>query len=232
MEGLEKLKSSLFDLTLCDFLMPIMDGLDCVQQYRDWEKYHRPWISQRIVGMSAHATPGDVEKGLKVGMDDFRNKPVTFKSLSELIQCEQQKEMSNRLDEMELREASMRNLENRNKQNSATPSLIDGRPCTCLIIAPKREEEHIKLLEETIKSWGWQSATAGTDGDALTWLKMRMWDLVLVDEAFAPAIVSFREWESKKRKKHQRRVNLMTDVVDATMAHHIEVGWSRYFSGA
>jgi two-component system response regulator VanR len=33
MEGLKELQGSLFDLTLCDFLvMPVMDGLDCVQK--------------------------------------------------------------------------------------------------------------------------------------------------------------------------------------------------------
>lgn len=46
MEGLQKMQRYTFDLVFCDFLMPIMDGLDCVQQYRDWEKKHRPWFQQ------------------------------------------------------------------------------------------------------------------------------------------------------------------------------------------
>ena len=46
MEGFKKLKSTVFDLVLCDFLMPVMDGLDCVKQYRDWEEQHRPWFRQ------------------------------------------------------------------------------------------------------------------------------------------------------------------------------------------
>ncbi|KAL3907827.1 MAG: hypothetical protein SGARI_003350 [Bacillariaceae sp.] len=131
MEGLEKLKSNLFDLTLCDFLMPIMDGLDCVQQYRDWEKYHRPWISQRIVGISAHATSGDIEKGLKLGMDDYKNKPVTFKILSELINCDKQIEISSQLDEIEKREALARNANadsEKPKKSKQNVSQINGRP--------------------------------------------------------------------------------------------------------
>ncbi|KAL3914936.1 MAG: hypothetical protein SGILL_005878 [Bacillariaceae sp.] len=223
MEGLEKLKSTLFDLTLCDFLMPVMDGLDCVQQYRDWEKYHRPWISQRIVGISAHATPGDIEKGLKVGMDDYKNKPVTIKILSELIKCDQQVEISNRLDEIERREALARNADSGEEMKSAKNiSKINGRPCTCLVIAPKSDEEHIKLMQDVIKSLGWQSTTASTEGEALTWLKMRMWDLVLVDDAFAPSIATFREWEAKRRKTAQHRITLMTETVDATMARQTQ----------
>lgn len=223
MEGLEKLKSSLFDLTLCDFLMPIMDGLDCVQQYRDWEKYHRPWIRQRIVGISAHATSGDVERGMKVGMDDYRNKPVTFKVLSELIECKEQLEMSNRLDEVERRETSMRNTaegDSATNSESRTATLLNGRPCTCLVITPKSEDEHSKLMQHLIKSAGWQSTVACSEEEALTWLKMRMWDLVLVDEAFSTSISAFREWESKKRKTPQKSVTLMTETVDVCMARH------------
>ena len=46
MEGFKKLKSTFFDVALCDFLMPVMDGLDCVKQYRDWEEQHRSWFRQ------------------------------------------------------------------------------------------------------------------------------------------------------------------------------------------
>lgn len=81
MEGLEKLKQCVFDVTLCDFLMPCMDGLDCVRQYREWESVHRPSVRQFIIGMSAHANERDVSRGLKEGMNDFKPKPITGKVL-------------------------------------------------------------------------------------------------------------------------------------------------------
>ena len=46
MIGLQCLKSKCYDLVFCDFLMPIMDGLDCVNQFRTWEKNHRPDFKQ------------------------------------------------------------------------------------------------------------------------------------------------------------------------------------------
>ena len=46
MEGLNEMKAAVFDVVFCDFLMPIMDGLDCVKQYREWEAKHRPWFQQ------------------------------------------------------------------------------------------------------------------------------------------------------------------------------------------
>jgi len=46
MVGLLCMKSKAFDIVLCDFLMPIMDGLDCVKQFRAWEVDHRSWFRQ------------------------------------------------------------------------------------------------------------------------------------------------------------------------------------------
>ena len=76
MEGLKELKQTVYDVSLCDFLMPNMDGLDCVQQYRKWEEENRPSFRQYIVGISAHAGHKDIEKGLEIGMNDFYAKPV------------------------------------------------------------------------------------------------------------------------------------------------------------
>ena len=219
MQGMEKLKNRLYDLTLVDFLMPIMDGLDCIQQYRRWEKYHRPWFSQRLIGISAHASQSDVEKGLKIGMDDYRAKPVTFKVLSDLIECDKQIDMSRRLDEIERRDALIKNSKKGsiNDEQVGKPKVshvIDGRACTLLIIAPKGQADHTKLVRDVVKESGWQTTIALTEGESLVWLKMRTWDLVLLDEAFAPLIIDFREWESKKRQNLQERVTLMVDNVE------------------
>lgn len=213
MIGLEKLKSTLFDVSLLDFLMPIMDGLDCLQQYRDWEKYHRPWITQRIVGISAHATKEDVERGLKIGMDDYRSKPIGLKVLSDLIECDKQKDVSRFLDEFEKREALIKS-EGKAPAEVKKPRkkhVIDGRACTLLMISPRSEEEHTKQMQDVIKNSGWQTTTASTEREALVWLKMRTWDLVLVDEILSPVISDFREWESKKRQNRQERITLMTE---------------------
>jgi len=213
MQGLEKLKSSLFDITFVDFLMPVMDGLDCMQQYREWEKMHRPWISQRLIGISAHASQEDVERGLKLGMDDYRAKPITAKVLSNLLESDKQVEMSRHLDEIEKREAVFKGTgdgsNGKESKKRKRKHAINGRACTLLMISPKSEQEQTKLMQETIKESGWQTTTASTEREALVWLKMRTWDLVLVDDAFGPVIGDFRKWESKKRQNQQERITLM-----------------------
>jgi CheY-like chemotaxis protein len=85
LEGLNMLKQANFDLTLCDFLMPVMDGLDCVKQYRAWEKTRRPSFHQVIIGISAHANVNDQGQGNAAGMDLFLAKPVTISMLRELV---------------------------------------------------------------------------------------------------------------------------------------------------
>mmetsp|Transcript_1322 Transcript_1322/g.2729 ORF Transcript_1322/g.2729 Transcript_1322/m.2729 type:complete len:845 (+) Transcript_1322:18-2552(+) len=218
MTGMEKLKSTLYDITLVDFLMPIMDGLDCMQQYREWERYHRPWMMQRMIGISAHATQEDVEKGLKIGMDDYRAKPITAKVLSDLIECDKQVEMSRRLDELERREALIKDDDEAKNDDEPKKERkkheIDGRACTLLMISPRSEQENTKQMQEVIKSCGWQTTTASTEREAIVWLKMRTWNLVLVDETLGPVIGDFREWESKKRQNRQERITLMTEKVD------------------
>ena len=84
-EGLKWLQQNVFNVVICDYLMPVMDGLDCVQQYREWEKDNRPsWTRQYIVGISSHASITDVEDGKTAGMNDFKSKPVTMKHLKDL----------------------------------------------------------------------------------------------------------------------------------------------------
>ncbi|GKY99810.1 hypothetical protein MPSEU_000934800 [Mayamaea pseudoterrestris] len=85
-EGLDRLQEQVFDVVFMDFLMPVMDGWDCTQQYRMWEAEHRPWFRQLIIGMSAHAGDDDVHRANQFGMDDYRCKPVTIKTLTDL--CE------------------------------------------------------------------------------------------------------------------------------------------------
>jgi len=80
-KGLTEMKRSMFDFVLCDFLMPVMDGLDCVKQFREWESKHRPSFYQCILGISAHAYPDDLDKGIKVGMDMYFTKPISLRLL-------------------------------------------------------------------------------------------------------------------------------------------------------
>lgn len=91
MEGLKCLKDSIYDIVLCDFLMPVMDGLDCMKQYREWESNERPSFRQYVVGMSAHVSTEASHQGIEAGMDDFCPKPITIQTLEEILESDRAK---------------------------------------------------------------------------------------------------------------------------------------------
>ncbi len=91
LEGLKCLKDSVYDVVLCDFLMPVMDGLDCMKQYREWESKERPSLRQYIVGMSAHISSEASHQGFEAGMDDFRPKPISIQTLEEILESDRVK---------------------------------------------------------------------------------------------------------------------------------------------
>ena len=223
MEGLKELKASLFDLVLCDFLMPVMDGLDCIQQYRQWEKVSRPYFRQYIVGISAHAGKKDADQGFKVGMDDFRPKPVTYKELTDLkngndckLKSLELDQLGHEIDCLKLQKkaqlqkmtpfaGSMTNL----KSISTPPSANEPKK-VCLVV----DESNVisKLAKLVAENIGWKIVAVGDPESALGLLKMRNWDAVLVDDELgcSRSIAIFRGWEQSHRVNRQKNVILIS----------------------
>ena len=82
-QALEQLRLARFDLVLLDVMMPTLDGLQVLAQWRAHERgltRHTP-----IVMVTAHAMLGDEEKMLAAGADGYVSKPVDLKALSAVI---------------------------------------------------------------------------------------------------------------------------------------------------
>jgi two-component system, sensor histidine kinase and response regulator len=62
--------------------MPELDGYEASRQIRDMEGDNR---RTPIVAMTANALPGDREKCLEAGMDDYITKPVRLDALERLL---------------------------------------------------------------------------------------------------------------------------------------------------
>jgi len=213
MEGLKELQANLFDLVLCDFLMPVMDGTDCVQQYRQFEVSHRPWFDQYIVGVSAHANAADIERGMKVGMNDYRAKPLTMRHIEEILEGQEYQYVTTRLDSIavHLEEENNAATAKRHKAEAEArkPPQNEQAMKVCLIV---EEGTMISdIAKKVAAESGWKSTVVHNGEAALRLLQMRNWDAVLLDEEL-PSITSckvietFREWESKNRVNRQKNV--------------------------
>ena len=57
-----------FDIIISDIEMPDMDGFEFAQHVKQADS---KWINTPLVALSSHATPEDIERGLKVGFNDY-----------------------------------------------------------------------------------------------------------------------------------------------------------------
>jgi PAS domain S-box-containing protein len=82
-EALISARRSSYDLILMDCQMPEMDGFEAAAEIRREERENGS--HKTIVAMTANAMPGDRERCLEAGMDDYLVKPVNLENLTRLL---------------------------------------------------------------------------------------------------------------------------------------------------
>jgi CheY-like chemotaxis protein len=79
-EAVAAVAQETYDAVLMDVLMPEMDGLEAAEAIcRRWPRGTRP----RLIALTAMAGPGDRDRCLKAGFDDYMSKPVHLEELRE-----------------------------------------------------------------------------------------------------------------------------------------------------
>lgn len=84
LKGLERIQTTKYDLVFMDCQMPVMDGYTAVGEIRKLEQEGK--ISKLpVVALTAHIMPGDKQKCLDAGMDDYLSKPVTEEGFLDML---------------------------------------------------------------------------------------------------------------------------------------------------
>ena len=80
--ALDRLRDVAYDVVLMDVMMPVMDGLEATQAIR-----RSGGPQPHIVAVTANVMPGDRERCLAAGMDDYLPKPIQLDSLARALQA-------------------------------------------------------------------------------------------------------------------------------------------------
>jgi PAS domain S-box-containing protein len=82
LEAVEAIGQAVFDVVLMDISMPRMDGLAATRAIRALgEAVQQPVI----IGVTAHAMPGDRDEGVAAGMNDYLTKPIDKAELARAL---------------------------------------------------------------------------------------------------------------------------------------------------
>jgi two-component system cell cycle response regulator DivK len=83
-EGIAMARAGPVDLILMDMSLPVLDGWEATRLLKADPRTH----STPVIALTAHAMPGDRDRAIEAGCDDYDTKPVDFDRLVDKIETQ------------------------------------------------------------------------------------------------------------------------------------------------
>ncbi|HEX8253642.1 MAG TPA: response regulator [Thermoanaerobaculia bacterium] len=137
-EALAALRESRFDLVLMDCQMPQMDGYEATRRVR---QMGGALAQIPVIAMTAHALPGEREKCLAAGMNDYLSKPVSLEQLGSVIRLWTSKSSS-------ARQAS---APEKNVMQGDDPHVLDRERVSSFLAISRTQDGFLEGLVKTFR---------------------------------------------------------------------------------
>lgn len=170
-EAIDLLQRKSYSLVLLDIQMPEMDGYSTAREIRDTLKLDTP-----IIAMTAHAFPGEREKCISYGMNEYISKPIREERLFELIATftginNSQQRQENKMQEHKDDHYRFINLQYMKEvsngdiayEKTVTDQFIEMVPEAILLLESAFEKEDYKTVAETAHNLKTSIAIMGLD---------------------------------------------------------------------
>jgi two-component system response regulator RegX3 len=149
-EGLGKALSGRFDLILLDIMLPGVDGYEICNRVREQD------AEQPIIMLTARTSDEDIIHGLKLGADDYVNKPFSIQQLLLRIEAVLRRSQAGLEQARFIR---LRNLEidteNLSGSNGAEALRFTRREIEVLRYLAQHSDRPVSREELLVKVWGY-----------------------------------------------------------------------------
>lgn len=145
-EALFLLRNRSYDLVILDLMLPKIDGLDVLKEFRREKGGSVP-----VLILTARDTVEDVVRGLDAGADDYLTKPFAFEELLARIRAllrRREQEWELRVDDLVL------DLRNRRARRGERPIELTAKEFAVLEYLMRRSGEIVSRDEIGAQVWG------------------------------------------------------------------------------
>lgn len=149
-DGLRLALSGKFDLILLDIMLPGMDGYEICDRVRAADR-HQP-----IIMLTAKTSDDEIVQGLKLGADDYVQKPFSVQQLVLRIEAVLRRSRIGQLQQRELRIGPLTiDTENLSGLCDDTEVVFTRREMDVLIYLQQNRDRPVSREELLVKVWGY-----------------------------------------------------------------------------